>query len=559
MPSYESCVHGYVPGSCAECRHAQVSPLTTEEEIAARQAQITAELSRMDADPVAREDTHGELRDRLIAELDALRTERQLLVRSAVISRGRAVMADPANREGPDSGSQPGAPALVKGLGDRLESAGETLQRMASNPWRGQDGGPLAGHTTYGGVGGESGSGLVSRAQTALEGLEPVLTHDGCEKWAQALSESGGWPGMTVKRSRDEQADAAALCLALSNPHYFEAFRAAMRYPSEFVSGGVGFETLSPDQRQAWRDVRSNEACRTAFAETSGAVGAYALPLQLDPNIVLTNVGVVGPFRKLARTIIGTSNVWEGISSAGTTANWVAEGATVSDTTPSLAQLAITPYKEAVWIYGSFEAMTDTDLASQIPALIDDARSRLELTAFTTGSGSAQPYGAITRGASDSTTGALTAAMVYGLHENLPPRFRSYDTAKPAWIANVAIMDALRQLPQFTGSVAAMLNDNTQPGDNPPMVLGLPIYEASVMSALNVASDGAKNLALGDFSQFIIVDRQPVMLIMDPLVLGSGSFLPAGQKGWFCWARTGSDITTPAAAYGSNSFVFHTC
>ena len=29
----------------------------------------------------------------------------------------------------------------------------------------------------------------------------------------------------------------------------------------------------------------------------------------------MTNAGVVGPFRKLARTVIGTSNVWEGVTS----------------------------------------------------------------------------------------------------------------------------------------------------------------------------------------------------------------------------------------------------
>jgi hypothetical protein len=62
-----------------------------------------------------------------------------------------------------------------------------------------------------------------------------------------------------IKRSKQEQADAAALWLALSNPFYTQAFRSALRYPSEFMgSGGTGFETLSDDERQAWRDVRTN-------------------------------------------------------------------------------------------------------------------------------------------------------------------------------------------------------------------------------------------------------------------------------------------------------------
>jgi HK97 family phage major capsid protein len=271
---------------------------------------------------------------------------------------------------------------------------------------------------------------------------------------------------------------------------------------------------------------------------------------------MVTNAGVVGPFRKLARTVIGTSNVWEGITSAGSTANWVAEGVAVTDTTPALAQVAITPYKSAVWCFGSLEIAADTTLDDQVPGLIAEARSRLELTAFTTGSGSTQPFGLITRGASDSTTGVLTAAMIYGLHQNLAPRFRSYDTAQPAWISNVTIQDACRQIPSFTGSVTSLVNDNVGT-DNPPMMLGLPFYEASAMDASNAIS-GHKNLALGDFSQMIIVERLPAVMIYDPLVLAQASALPSGQVGWYSYARVGADITTPAAAYGSNAFVYHT-
>jgi Phage capsid family len=373
--------------------------------------------------------------DDLIAEqiiLDDLVTRSDVEIRRSKIEQGRQVMADPANREGPEGAV--GAPALVKGLGDRLETAAEVIQRMG-NPWR-QEGGPLNR---------ETGARRISRAHTMIEGLEAggAFVHDGAEKLAQALAESSGWPGMTVKRSRDQQQEAAELVLALSNPHYAEAFRSVLRYPGEFCgAGGTGFETFTDEQRQAWRDVRTNMVCRAAFAETSGAAGAFALPLQLDPNIVITNAGVAGPFRKLARTVVGTSNVWEGIASAGSTANWVAEGATVTDTTPTLAQIAITPYKSAVWIYGSFESMTDTDLSGQVPMLVDEARFRLETTAFTTGTGTAQPFGVITRGASDATVGVLTAAIVYGMHQNLPPRFRVYDGARPAWISNVTIQDA---------------------------------------------------------------------------------------------------------------------
>jgi HK97 family phage major capsid protein len=415
---------------------------------------------------------------------------------------------------------------------------------MRSNPWRDSDGGPITYRT-------DGTQGLISRCQTALEGLEPTLTHDGAEKLAKVLAEQDGWPGMVVKRSRDERAEAAQLFLALSNPHYHEAFRMAVRYPFEFAAGGVGFETLTPEQREAWRDVRTNEAVRASFAESSGAVGAFALPLQLDDTMILTNAGAASAFRRLSRTVVGTSNTWNGVTSAGVTASWVAEASPVSDATPSIGQLVITPYQEAAWITGSLEVLADTNLDEQVPSLIQDARTRLEATAFTTGSGSGQPFGVITRAASDATTGALAASHIYALLAALGPRFRVYDSARPAFMANVANINVARQIPAFTGANFSIVNDN---GATPRM-LGLDFVEASAMSAVNTA--GAKNLLIGDMSQYVIVDRLPTVVIFEPLVFNATP-LPIGQKGWLYYARVGADITTAGAAFGANAFNLHT-
>jgi hypothetical protein len=147
--------------------------------------------------------------------------------------------------------------------------------------------------------------------------------------------------------------------------------------------------------------VRTNDAVRAAFAETSGAAGAFALPLQLDPNITISNAG-------------------------------------------------------------------------------------------------------------------------------LPPRFRAYDTARPTWIANVAIINALRQIPSFTGPITSLVTDN-QPGDNPPQVRGnrhlRGVGDGRVQRRL-----GHKNLLIRDFSQFVIVERMPSVRLYDALVLAQASALPSGQR-----------------------------
>ena len=61
--------------------------------------------------------------------MDELISEKTLAKRSAAIERVRQAAMDPANCEGPNPGpAGPGAPALVKGLGDRRESAAEIVQ-----------------------------------------------------------------------------------------------------------------------------------------------------------------------------------------------------------------------------------------------------------------------------------------------------------------------------------------------------------------------------------------------------------------------------------------------
>jgi HK97 family phage major capsid protein len=380
--------------------------------------------------------------DDLIAEqiiLDDLVSKSDVEIRRAKIEHLERVAADPANLERPG-----GTPALVKDARrDRRETAAEIVTR-SGNPWAVRND-PLDGHTSYGR--GDTAAGVISRAHDALGALESTLTRDGCQKLAEAMAEQSTWPGVMIKRSKDEQAQAADLILSLSDPFYAQAFRSVLRYPGEFMgAGATGFEALSDEERQAWRRVRQNEACRAAFSEASGAAGSFAIPLDLHPDVILTNAGSANPFRKLARTVISTTNVAEFVTSAGSTANFLPEGTAVADTTPTLGQLAITHYKEAVWIFGSFEILQDSALGTQVPALVADAKDRLELVKFVTGSGTAEPFGMNTHGTSDASVGALTAAMVYGLHQALPPRFRVGDGAKPVWLANVTIINALRQI-----------------------------------------------------------------------------------------------------------------
>lgn len=498
-----------------------------------RRAQLSERISALDgyARRSGPQETELEADVAEIGFIDEIVSEKSIEARRAELDHIARAAADPANRESGDGGRN-GTPAFIRGeLGTRLETAAETVSR--ANPWAASDD--------------RSAAGYVARAHTALETVEERLTHDGAELLSTLLSERRDTRGVTVRRSADEIRDGAAMIVALSSPYYESAMRSVFRNPDLFRTG-MGAMVWSDDERQAVHDVMNNMLVRSAFAETSGAVGAFALPLQLDPTILFTNAGVASPHRDLSRHEVGTSNTWNGVTSAGATANWVAEGTAVTDTTPSIGQLVITPAKIMTWIFGSFEVMDDTNLSQQVPSLFNDARSRLEGTAFAIGTGTGQPFGSVTRAAADSTAGALTAAMIYNLDTNLPPRFRNGGNV--AWASNESIRNAARQVAKFTGAVESIVDDS---GDTPRM-LGYPFYESSAMLG---GTTGNRELLLGDWKSYIIVDRLPNVILAEPLVVSQSTALPTGQRGWLAYSRVGADTVTQGAAFGSNAFVVH--
>jgi hypothetical protein len=169
-------------------------------ELTGRREQIITRTAELEGYPRRSQAQAAEL-DELVAEqiaVDDLIKRADVKIRRAKIEAISRTAQDPANLERPV-----GAPPLVKGLGDRRETGAEVLQRMGSNPWRREDGGPLSRA--------ETGAGLISRAHTALEGLEGTLTRDGCQKLADAMAEESTWPGVMIKRSKEEQAQAAEL------------------------------------------------------------------------------------------------------------------------------------------------------------------------------------------------------------------------------------------------------------------------------------------------------------------------------------------------------------
>ena len=469
--------------------------------IRARQAAIRSDLDALEAMDETGDEEHTRM-DALLSEWDELATEIEPLAsRETRILAVRQAMADERNREGTDTNH--GQPINGPSNSDGGPRTPEFMRRTGRNPFEDLD---------------SIRSGMMnpreirSRATQAIEDFANRhdkwgLDSDGAAQATRMVEKTGSQFGTAVARQM----------LITGAPEYLAAFESYLTDPGGFSS-------------------------RAALSLTP-ANGGYLVPFTLDPTIILTNSGSANPYRQLATVKTTTTNDWNGVTSAGVTAEWTAEGIEAADATPTVGQLKITPVKADAYLFGSFEVLSDSDFASELPGLLADAKDRIEETAFAIGTGTTQPNGVIPRGTSQNRAGTAvsgpTAVDAYALMAALPARWRG-PRARNAWAANLNTINALRNIPKFTGSTESIVNDN---GPIPTM-LGKPFVEST--SILGVFTTGNKVLAFADFSQLYIVDRVGMSVVYDPVVLGANR-RPSGQGAWYAFWRVGSDVTTTTA------------
>jgi HK97 family phage major capsid protein len=421
----------------------------------------------------------------LIREFDGLdEVAEPLRQRAKDLKRVMTARLDPGNTE---DGADRGTPALA------------TRNVIGADPFRDLD---------------RVRAGLVELPEVrgrALDAIEAsskrgLLGHDYAETATRMAQDQYGQWG--------SQSKVAQHILLTGSDEYRESFEAYLRNPQE-------------------------NATRAALSLTL-ANGGYLLPFVLDPTIILTNASSANPWRRISRVVQTTSNTWNGVNSAGVTAGMIGEGAVFPDATPTVGNVVITPQKANAYIFGSYEVLEDTDFGQQLPGLLADAKDRLEESQFATGNGTPPNTQGVVSGATTVVTTATTLVIavgdVYAVQGALPPRFRNADRA--AWVANVAIINAFRQLDTAGGS---SFWTNLGKGQ-PETLLGAPIYESTTMSATKAV--GSLEAIFGSFNEYIICDRVGVSMIYEPLVKDTTTGRPTGQAAWAMFWRFGAQLST---------------
>lgn len=383
------------------------------------------------------------------------------------------------------------------------------------------------------GIGG--GPGEVSRRRSSglrhVESLERAgrLPTEAADKVARLVDDTGTEFGRSL---------AAKWADAAGDPAYESAFVKLLADPAR------GHLLWSEAERAAYA---AGQRVRSEFRalSVSGADGGqHMVPLTLDPSILLTSDGSVDPLRRICRNVQTTTNSWQGVTSAGATAEWKAEGVEAGDGTPDLADAPIPVHLGDVYVEFSYEVGQDAlNFVNELRRVMLDEADQLHVAAHMNGSGTGQPLGLTTAlpAGSKVATGAadtLTADDVVGLQNALPPRFQP----RAQWLANLSTINSIGSFETTNGALRFPEVGNDR-------LLRKPLNEASALDSVgDTAAAGNDNVAVYlDPSEFVIVTRTGATVELIPNVIGANR-RPTGQRGLFLWFRSGSGMPVTNAA-----------
>lgn len=321
--------------------------------------------------------------------------------------------------------------------------------------------------------------------------------------------------------------------------------------------------TSSPEYIQAFQDycenpkdgrdrILSEREARAAMSLTA-ANGGVLVPQFLDPTIVLTNAGSLNDVRQISKVIQITVDQWDGVTSAGVNAAWLAEGAAAADASPTFQAPTISVFKAAAWLFGSYEMIADSGFDA-VGELIADAKDRIEQTAFASGNGTSQPNGLFRAlsGTGPAVTGTSSTAGTAGtfqLHKNDP--YQLTGALSPRFLRNASFLttnSTINELRRQTDTATNYWQDYGK--GQPPTLLGYPVYrnEDGHKSVVSGATSIDPVMILGDFQRgYYIIDRVGLEIMYEPMIFSGGSMTPTGQGGWFAFWRTGADVITSNA------------
>ena len=208
---------------------------------------------------------------------------------------------------------------------------------------------------------------------------------------------------------------------------------------------------------------------------------------------------------------------------------------------PTLAQPTVPVNEARGFIPFSIRIGQDyPGFADEMSRLLMEGYDELQANKFATGTGTNEPYGIIT--ALDANTnvevvttsdGVFQGADINKVWGQLPDRYKANATWVMSYeVANdVATMANSNNYSYFTVDLTGVVEK----------IRNRPVEFSSYFPA-SLATTGAANiLVVGDFRNYLIVDRVGMTVELVNHLFDTSTGRPTGQRGWFAYARNGAD------------------
>jgi HK97 family phage major capsid protein len=341
-----------------------------------------------------------------------------------------------------------------------------------------------------------------------------------------------------VERTIRKDADIAKRLVVTENDDYRSAWQKLLTRPNAHAF-------LSNDERVAMQRFESYRAA--AGQSLTSADGGYAVPVLIDPSIILTDQETSNPFLSICRIIDINTSTWKGVSSAGVAWSFDAEESEVSnDALTAIAQPSIDAEAARGFIPFSIEVSEDwPGFAAEMSSLLAEGYDELLVSKLTTGagSGSNEPNGILT--ACDASTnvevvtttdGQFGSEDIYKVWKALPQKHRR----NASWLMSVDINNKIRQFGTSTAMHAYTVNLPVNAAD---VLFGKSVYENAYMPDYSSTTGKANLCIVGDFQKYAIVRRTGMSVELVPHLFDTSTNLPSGQRGWYAYARVGGGPT----------------
>ena len=289
------------------------------------------------------------------------------------------------------------------------------------------------------------------------------------------------------------------------------------------------------------------EALARANALSPATAGGLGVPVIIDPTILITSGKGLTGLLSVARIESISNDEWKGVSAAHTSWSFDAEADEVSDDASALAQPTVPVHMARGFIPYSFEIGMDyPGFAAEMGRLLESGYQDLLAEALAVGDGSGKPTGIFTSITGSGVTVSLTTAGTFDggaldkTWAGLEEKFRGAST----WFMSVDVENRIRAfsagdnynrftVDQTAGGLMRLNGREVVLSDYAPSYAGV--------------TTGASNiLVLGDFSNFVVAQRVGMNVELVPHLFGTNN-RPTGQRGWFAYARVGSDAVVKNA------------